>query len=113
MTGKGEGDRGCTGALFSVVSSPMLTSMAESPTIGALVTSDAIDRVEITAAVDAVLADPSPKTYVLGERFSLNLSAAVAADPFAVKTLKRMNAGLAARRAAVRTAIVLGRPEKV
>ncbi|WP_336492012.1 hypothetical protein [Methylobacterium nigriterrae] len=87
--------------------------MAETPTIGALVTSGAIDRVEITAAVDAVLADPSTKTYVLGERFSLDLFAAVAAHPFAVKTLKRMNAGLAARRTAVRTAIMLARPEKV
>ncbi|WP_336492542.1 hypothetical protein [Methylobacterium nigriterrae] len=50
---------------------------------------------------------------VLGERFSLDLSAAVAAHPFAVKTLKRMNVGLAARRAAVRTAIMPARPEKV
>ena len=40
------------------------------------------------------------------------VKAPVAAHPFTVKTLKQGKAGVSARRAAVRTALMLARPEQ-
>ena len=86
--------------------------MAENLAISSLLARGKISKADLTAAVDAYLSDPETTAYPLGDQFALDLSAAVAAHPFTVKTLKQRKAGLSARRAAVRTALMLARPEK-
>ena len=86
--------------------------MAENLTISSLLARGLISNADITAAVEAYLSDPETTTYRLGNQFALDLSAAVAAHPFTVKALKQGKAGVSARRAAVRTALLLARPEK-
>jgi hypothetical protein len=86
--------------------------MAENLTISSLLARGKISNADTAAAVEAYLSNPETTTYPLGDQFSLDLCAAVAAHPFTVKTLKQRKAGLSARRAAVRTALMLGIPEK-
>jgi hypothetical protein len=86
--------------------------MAENLTISSLLARGKISNADITAAVEAYLSDPETTAYPLGDQFWLDLSAAVAAHPFTVKTLKQGKAGVSARRAAVRTALMLAKPEK-
>ncbi|WP_336492344.1 hypothetical protein [Methylobacterium nigriterrae] len=86
--------------------------MAEKLTVSSLLARGKISNVDVAAAVDAYLSDPDTKAYCLGDQFSLDLSTAVAAHPFTAKTLKQAKAGVSARRAAVRTAIMLARPDK-
>ena len=82
--------------------------MAENLTISSLLARGKISNADIAAAVDAYLSDPETTAYRLGDQFSLDLSAAVAAHPFTAKTLKHGKAGLSARRAA----LMLAKPEK-
>jgi hypothetical protein len=86
--------------------------MAENLTISSLLARGKISNADIAAAVEAYLSNPEMTAYPLGEQFSLDLCAAVAAHPFTVKTLKQRKAGVSARRAAVRTALMLAIPEK-
>ena len=86
--------------------------MAENLTVTNLLVRGLISNADISAAVEAYLSDPETKAYPLGDQFALDLSAAVAAHPFTAKTLKHRKAGLSARRAAVRTALMLACPEK-
>ncbi|KAB1075401.1 hypothetical protein [Methylobacterium soli] len=67
---------------------------------------------DVTAAIDAFFALGDPGLVPLGEKYELDVASAVAAHPFASKTLYRRTAGVSARRAAVRSAILLARPEK-
>lgn len=89
-----------------------LHAMAETLTISSLLARGKISTADIAAAVDAYLADPETTAYPLGNQFVLDLSAAVAAYPFTVKTLQRGKVGVSARRAALRTALMLARPDK-
>jgi hypothetical protein len=86
--------------------------MAENLTISSLLARGKISNADIAAAVEAYLSDPETTAYPLGDQFALDLSAAVAAHPFTAKTLKLGKAGVCARRAAVRTALMLACPEK-
>ena len=86
--------------------------MAENLTVTNLLVRGLISNADISAAVEAYLSDPETKAYPLGDQFALDLSAAVAAHPFTVKTLRQGKAGVSARRAAVRTALMLACPEK-
>ena len=86
--------------------------MAENLTVTNLLVRGLISNADISAAVEAYLSDPETKAYPLGDQFALDLSAAVAAHPFTAKTLKHGKAGVSARRAAVRTALMLACPEK-
>jgi hypothetical protein len=86
--------------------------MAENLTISSLLARGKISNSDIAAAVEAYLSDPETTAYPLGDQFSLDLSAAVAAHPFTAKTLRHGKAGVSARRAAVRTALMLAKPEK-
>lgn len=86
--------------------------MAESLTTMSLLARGLISNADIAAAVETYLSDPETTVYPLGDQFWLDLSAAVAAHPFTAKTLKHGKAGLSARRAAVRTALMLAQPEK-
>ena len=85
--------------------------MAENLTISSLLARGKISNADISAAVEAYLSDPETTAYPLGDQFALDLSAAVAAHPFTAKTLKHGKAGMSARRAAVRTALLLARPD--
>jgi hypothetical protein len=85
--------------------------MASNLTISSLLARGLISNDDVAAAVDAYLSDPETTAYPLGDQFALDLSAAVAAHPFTAKTLKHGKAGVSARRAAVRTALMLARPD--
>ena len=86
--------------------------MAENLTVTNLLVRGLISNADISAAVEAYLSDPETTAYPLRDQFALDLSAAVAAHPFTVKMLKHGKAGISARRAAVRTALMLAKPEK-
>ncbi|WP_336492439.1 hypothetical protein [Methylobacterium nigriterrae] len=86
--------------------------MAENLTVTSLLARGLISNADIAAAVTAYLSAPETTAYPLGDQFALDLCTAVAAHPFTVKTLKHGQAGVSARRAAVRTALMLARPEK-
>ena len=62
--------------------------MAENLTVTGLLARGLISNADIAAAVEAYLSDPETTAYPLGDQFSLDLSAAV------------------------RTALILARPEK-
>jgi hypothetical protein len=86
--------------------------MTETPTVGSFVTTGTISTADVAGAVNAYPPDPGTKAYPLGEQFVLDLAAAVAAHPFAVRMLSHGGAGIAAHRAAVRTAIMQARPKR-
>ncbi len=81
------------------------------PTVGGLLSSGEIRPADLSAAVDAFLANPDPGLVLIGE-YEVDVAAAVAARPHAVKVLQAARSGVAARRAAVRTAILLAQPRR-
>lgn len=82
-------------------------------TIGALLTSGSIDRKDVERVLDAYFADPTAGTYGLGDAYVVDVAAALAARPSALKVLGRASSGVSARRAAVRTALMFARPEQL
>lgn len=84
--------------------------MAERLTTGDLYKAKLILEKDVVAAVDAFMANPSTSAFLIGEGFALDLYAAVAASPFALRVLADPNALPASKRCAVRTAILLARP---
>ncbi|KAB1068747.1 hypothetical protein [Methylobacterium planeticum] len=86
--------------------------MAESPTIGELYKAKAITADDVVAAVEAYMADPTTTLFVMGEGYGLNLSEAVRSHPWSRTTVASAEASDHLKRAAVRTAILLARPEK-
>ena len=82
------------------------------PIVGTLLSSGEILPSDVSAAVEAYLSHAEPGLFPLGREYELDLVSAVAAHPFSVRLLERRNSGVSARRAAVRTAIILARPEK-
>jgi hypothetical protein len=85
---------------------------APNPTIGELYKAKAVADDDIRAAVDAFLADPTTTLFMLGEGYGVDLAAAVAAQAWATKEMADPKATEHIRRHAVRTAILLARPEK-
>lgn len=84
----------------------------ERPTVGSLISTGAIQPAEVSAAVEAYLSQSDPGMFAMGSEYELDLTSAVAAHPFTVKILQKRKVGVSERRAAVRTAILLARPEK-
>ncbi|GEP07663.1 hypothetical protein MOX02_57010 [Methylobacterium oxalidis] len=82
------------------------------PTVGGLLSSGAVKPAEVSAAVEAYLSRSEPGLFKMSCEYELDLASAVAAHPFTVRLLANRKCGVAARRAAVRTAIILARPEK-
>jgi hypothetical protein len=86
--------------------------MAENPTTGELYKAKAILEADVVAAVDAFMADPTTTLFVFGDGYRLDLAAAVRSHPWAATTISTAEATEHLKRAAVRTAILLARPEK-
>jgi hypothetical protein len=86
--------------------------MARRPmTLDLFATRDIIDD-DVSAVVDAYLADPRSGTVAFGEVYRIDPAAAVASHPFARTLMGQPWAGEALRRAAVRAAILLAEPER-
>jgi hypothetical protein len=86
--------------------------MAIARTTGELCKAKAIADEDVTAAIDAYMEDPAIARFDFGEGHSLDLAAAVVAHAPARKALTDPNACDAFRRAMVRSAILLARPER-
>lgn len=87
--------------------------MAKRPmTLDLFVTLDIVDD-DVSAVVDAYLADPTSRTMKFGEGYRINPAAAVASYPFARTLISQPWADVGLRRAAVRAAILLAEPERI
>ena len=87
-----------------------LPSMANDPYFGDLYKRMAITDADLDAAVDAVMADPTTARFSIGEEYTADLAAAVAASPYAQDMLADPGSKDGSKRAAVRTAILMTRP---
>jgi hypothetical protein len=86
--------------------------MADNPTTGELYKAKVVTEADIVAAVDAFIADPTTTLFVLGAGYRLDLAGAVRSHPFANATISGGEATRTRKYSAVRTAILLARPEK-
>ncbi|MDR7040474.1 hypothetical protein J2X36_005257 [Methylobacterium sp. BE186] len=86
--------------------------MADEHTTGGLFKAKAITEDEVFAAVDAYMADPTTALFIMGDGYGLDLNAAVRSHAWAAQTVANPDATDHLKRAAVRTAILLARPEK-
>ena len=86
--------------------------MAENPTTGELYKAKSILEADVVAAVDAFMADPSTTAFLFGDGYQIDLAASVSASTFATLVVKDGHATENLKRAAVRTAILLARPDK-
>ena len=86
--------------------------MATNPTTGELYKAKALTEADIVAAVDAFMADPTTTAFLFGEGVSIDLPEAVRAHEWASVTVGTKDATEHLKRLAVRTAILLARPEK-
>ncbi|WP_018260007.1 hypothetical protein [Methylobacterium sp. WSM2598] len=84
--------------------------MPESPTLGDLYKLKRLTDEQVTAAVSAYCADPTPGVREIAEGVSLYIAAAVLASPYAREVLALADAQEGMRWTAVRTAILLARP---
>ncbi|KQO69773.1 hypothetical protein [Methylobacterium sp. Leaf89] len=87
--------------------------MADSrATIGELYKAKAILKADVAAAVDAYMADPTTTLFLFGDGYRIDLAGAVEGSRFASLVVKDVHAADHHKRVAVRTAILLARPEK-
>lgn len=90
-----------------------MTAMARRPmTLDLFATLDIIDD-DVSAVVNAYLADPTSRSVSFGVGYRIDPAAAVASHPFARTLMGQPWADEALRRAAVRAAILLAEPERV
>lgn len=83
------------------------------PTTGELCKAKALTDADIASAVNAYVADPSTTVFLFREGYCLDLAEAVRAHEWASVTTAKHKATDHLKRAAVRTAILFARPEKV
>lgn len=86
--------------------------MAENPTTGDLYKTKAILEADVVAAVDAFMADPTTTAFLFGDGYRIDLAEAVSSHEWAKVTVATKDTTDHLRRTAVRTAILLARPEK-
>ena len=86
--------------------------MAQNSTTGELYKSKAIVEADVVALVDAFIADTTTTLFVFGERYRIDLAAAVRSHAWAALTFATDGVPEHLKRAAVRPAILLARPEK-
>lgn len=86
--------------------------MADQKTTGEFRKATEITDDAINAAVDAVLAKPKTGSYPIGGGYLLNLAAAIEAHEPSAKALADPEAKPGWRQTMVRTAILMGRPER-
>jgi len=82
----------------------------QTPTIGALSEVKAITDEQVSAAIDAFLAGQTSGPFPIADGYRVDLAAAVAAHAFTTMMVGRDDVSPAAKRGAVRTAILLARP---
>ena len=80
-------------------------------TLDLFTTLDIVDD-DVSAVVDAYLADPRPGTVAFGEGYRIDPAAAVAAHPFARTLIAQPWADARLRRVVIRAAILLAEPEQ-
>ena len=83
-----------------------------SATTGELYKAKTLTEDEIGAAVDAYMADPTTTAFLFGDGYRIDLAEAVRSHEWAAVTVGTKDATEHLKRAAVRTAILLARPEK-
>lgn len=81
-------------------------------TLDLFATLDIVDD-DVSAVVDAYLANPKPGLMEFGEGYRIDPAAAVASHPFARTLINQPWTDAALRRAAVRAAILLAEPERI
>ena len=86
--------------------------MATNPTTGELFKAKSLTDADIDAAVDAFMADPTTTLFVFRDRYRIDLAAAVRTHEWASVTVGTKDATEHLKRVAVRTAILLARPER-
>ncbi|MHC2109179.1 hypothetical protein [Methylobacterium sp. CM6246] len=86
--------------------------MASNPTVSDLLKSREVTDAQVSAAVDAVLANAKIGPFELASGWVLDVTAAVKADRHATATLKEPTARPGGKRAAVKSAILLAHPVK-
>lgn len=86
--------------------------MAEHPTTGELYKAKTLIDEDIVAAVDAFMADHTTTAFLFGDGYRIDLAEAVRLHEWASVTFGTKDASEHLKRAAVRTAILLARPEK-
>jgi hypothetical protein len=82
------------------------------PTVGELYNAKAITDSEVTAAVEAYLANPAPGAHLITDGYQIDVALAVHLHPFARAALSGDNPTPSRKRRAVRTAILLARARK-
>lgn len=85
---------------------------AASPTTGELYKAMTLTEADIGAAVDAYMTDPTTTDFLFGDGYRIDLAEAVRTHEWASVTVGTKDATEHLKRAAVRTAILLARPEK-
>ena len=86
--------------------------MAENPTTSELYKAKSILEADVVAAVDAFMADPTTTAFLFGDGYQIDLADAVSSHEWAKVTVANKDTTDHLRRAAVRTAILLARPDK-
>ncbi|KQP63283.1 hypothetical protein ASF41_22355 [Methylobacterium sp. Leaf111] len=86
--------------------------MAEYPTTGELYKAKAILEADVAAAVDAFIADPTTTAFLFGDGYSVDIAEAVSSHDWAKVTVANKEATDHLKWVAVRTAILLARPER-
>jgi hypothetical protein len=86
--------------------------METKPTIGDLFRAKTISEDEVDAAVTSCIAGSLDEAFVFADTYLVNLAAAVQALPVARERLSDPGASEFLKRIAVRTAIMLARPDK-
>lgn len=86
--------------------------MATNPTTGELYQAKALTGEDLAAAVDAFMTDPTTTLFLFSNGYQLDIAAAIRSHPFSNATISGGNATRTRKRAAIRTAILLARPEK-
>lgn len=87
--------------------------MAQNPTTGELFKAKAVLEADVVAAVDTYMADPGTTAFLFGDGYRIDLAEAVRSHGWASVTVATKDATEHLKRIAVRTAILLARPEKV
>jgi hypothetical protein len=80
--------------------------------LGDLLREEALTKADISLAVDAYMADPGLTRLIVGGRFLIDPAAAVQDCDHAVWVLADTELEDRRKRAAVRTAILMARPER-
>ena len=87
--------------------------MEDDPIVSSLVSAGLVRTADIEQVVESYLSAPDAGPFVVSDGYCLDVEAAVAAHPYSAKFMQANRAGKSARRAAVRTAILLSRPIRI